>query len=209
MYLYSRQVQLALEHRPDGVEWAVDMTAKVNEISDLQVSLWAPLLSPGVTQLSFVAVVESLAEVEVSQAKMLAEPMYQDLAKRGAKLLTGSVDDESAQYVTDISEMTSFPSYTTIVRASLANGSLQKGIAAGVEIAEAATKLTGLRTSFLVATTGVYGAVAWVTGAETFTDIEQAGQKVNSDPDFLALVDGHSTCYIAGAATQTMAQRIV
>lgn len=184
-------------------------TTKVNQITNLNVTLWASLLSPGAGQVTFVAVVESLSEIVESQAKLLAEPIYIDAVGRGAAMLTGGTDDESAQYLTDRGSITSIPSYSTVVRATLANGSLQKGLAAGMEIAAAASKISGLQTQFLAATTGAYGGVAWVTGAETFAELEQAGQKVNADADFLSLVDGHSTCYVSGASTQTMVQRIV
>lgn len=209
MYLYTRRVQLAATHQQDGTEWAADIAAKVNQITSLNVGLWGTMLSPAVGQLSFGCAVETLADIEDAEAKLLADPMYLEAVQRGAALITGGVDDECAQFLVGGDEPGFMPSYVAVVRSALANGHFQAGVAGGIEIAERATKISGLPTAFLLSTTGVYGGVGWITSAETLAALEKAEQAINADPGFIGLVDGHSGSYLPGATTQTIWRRIV
>ena len=47
MYLFSRQTRLAGGNGSRGMEWAVEQTARVNALVDLDVQLWAKAYSPG------------------------------------------------------------------------------------------------------------------------------------------------------------------
>ena len=209
MYLYTRRVQLALGHQLDGMEWAVDVCAKVNQITSLDVGLWTTMLSPGVGQLAFGCAVETLSDVEDAAAKLLADPMYQDAIGRGTAMLTGSVDDETAQYLVGDGELPFNPTHIAVVRSALANGRFADGVTAGIEIAEKAKELSGLPTAFLLSSTGTYGGVGWITSASSLADLEKAEQSINANPEFVTLVDGHSTCYLPAATTQAIWRRIV
>ena len=80
-------------------------------------------------------------------------------------------------------------------------------MAGGVEIAEAATRIGGLRTMFLAGTTGEFGSVAWITGASSLAELDESGQRVNGDADFIALVDRLTAAYQPQAPV-TMFRRI-
>jgi hypothetical protein len=209
MYLYTRRVQLGLGHQQDGMEWAVDICAKVNQITSLDVGLWTTMLSPGVGQLAFGCAVETLGDVEDAAAKLQADPMYVDAIQRGTAMLTGSIEDECAQYLVGDGELPFNPTHIAVVRSALANGHFVDGVAAGIEIAEKAKELGGLPTAFLLSTTGTYGGVGWITSAASLADLEKAEQATNTNPEFASLVDGHSTNYLPAATTQAIWRRIV
>jgi hypothetical protein len=209
MYLYTRRVQLGLGHQADGMEWAIDITAKVNQITSLDVGLWTTMLSPGVGQLAFGCAVETLSDIEDAEAKLLADPMYLDAVQRGTAMITGSVDDESAQYLVGDGELPFNPTHIVVVRSALANGCFADGVTAGIEIAEKAKELSGLPTAFLLSSTGTYGGVGWITSAASLADLEKAEQSINANPEFVTLVDRHSTNYLPGATTQAIWRRIV
>lgn len=209
MYLYTRRVQLGLGHQQDGMEWAVDITAKVNQITSLNVGLWGTMMSPAVGQLAFGCAVETLADIEDAEAKLLVDPMYLDAVQRGTSLITGAVDDECAQYLVGDGELPFDPTHLAVVRSALANGCFADGVTAGIEIAEKAKALSGLPTAFLLSTTGTYGGVGWITSATSLADLEKGEQTINANPEFVTLVDRHSTNYLPGATTQTLWRRIV
>jgi hypothetical protein len=209
MYLYTRRVQLALGHQQDGMEWAVDICAKVNQITSLDVGLWTTMLSPGVGQLAFGCAVETLRDIEDAEAKLLADPMYLDAVQRGASLITGPVDDETAQYLVGDGALPFNPTHIAVVRSALANGRFADGVTAGIEIAEKAKELSGLPTAFLLSTTGTYGGVGWITSAASLADLEKAEQSINANPDFVTMVDRHSTNYLPATTTQAIWRRIV
>ena len=102
------------------------------------------------------------------------------------------------------------PAYAAVVQGQLANGAFRRGIECGIEIAQKATELGGLKTVFGITTTGTYAGVGWITGADSLADLEAAEQKVNSDPTFLELLDEKARdCFLPGVTQQTLWQRIV
>ena len=209
MYLFTRQTRLSPEHAIDGMEWAVTIAEKVNQITALNVGVWTPVLSPGVATLSFGAAVETLTDLEDAQAKTIVDPTFLDLAKQGAQITVGGLEDQVAQFIVGGTDDGSTPSYVAVVQSQLANGRFGSGVAAGVEIAQKATELSGMTTSFLLASTGTYGGVAWLTGAGTLKELEEGEGATNSNPDFVALVDRVAGNFLDGVTTQAIWRRIV
>lgn len=209
MYLFTRQTRLSPEHAIDGMEWAVTIADKVNQITSLNVGVWTPMLSPGVATLSFGAAVESLTDLEDAQAKTLVDPTFLDLAKQGAQITIGGLDDQVAQFIVGGTDDGSNPSYVAVVQSQLANGKFGSGVAAGVEIAQRATELSGMTTSFLLGSTGTYGAVAWITGAPSLRELEEGEAKTNANPEFVALVDRVADNFLPGVTTQAIWRQVV
>jgi hypothetical protein len=210
MYLFTRQTRLATGHLRDGMEWAVGLTEKVNQITSLNVGLWTKMLSGQTGTLSWGSAVESLVDLEDANAKMMVDDILMDMAARGAELTTGVFEDQTAQFVHNDVDASSNPGYVYVVQAQLANGAFQRGVEAGIEIAQRAKQLGGQPTSFLIGTTGAFGAVAWITSAATLKELEQADQAVNMNPDFIKFLDDEAaSCYLPGTGEQSIWQRIV
>jgi hypothetical protein len=209
MYLFTRRTRLAPTHQLDGVEWAAAIVEKVNQVTALELGVWTPQMSPGVGTLSYGCTAETLTDLENAEAKLLADSIYLDLAAKGAEMTNGQLDDMVAQYVVGGGDPGFEPSYVAVVQSQLANGRLQRGIAAGIAIAQKATEIGGLPTAFLAGATGSYGGIAWLTPAPTLADLERTEQAVNGNPEFLGLVDESSECYLEGVTTQEIWRRIV
>ena len=210
MYLFTRQTRLAPEHAIDGMEWAVTIAEKVNQITSLDVGVWTPMLSPGIATLSFGAAVETLSDLEDAQAKTQVDATFLDLAKQGASITTGGLDDQVAQFIVGGTPSDGpAPSYVAVVQSQLANGHFGTGVAAGVEIAQRATELSGIQTSFLLSTTGTYGGVVWLSAAASLRELEEGEAKTNADPDFVATVDRLAGNFLEGVTTQSIWRRIV
>ena len=77
---------------------------------------------------------------------------------------------------------------------------MSAGMAAGVEIAETATRLTGNSTLFCASVTGQYGGVAWATGLADLDAAERAGETLASSPEWLPLVDRVGPSFGPGVA---------
>ena len=213
MYLFTRQTRLAPEHMIDGIEWAVAIAEKVNQITALDIGVWTPMLSPGIATLSFGAAVESLTDLEDAQAKLFADATFAELSKEGARITVGGIDDRVAQFIVGGDGGGdgdgAAPSYVAVVESQLSNGHFGSGIGAGIEIAQKATDLSGLATSFLVSTTGTYGGVSWITSASTLRELEDGEAATNAHPDFLALVDRVADNFTEGVTTQAIWRRLV
>jgi hypothetical protein len=98
--------------------------------------------------------------------------------------------------------------YVGAVRAVAAPGHLGDAVGHGLELAAAATEISGLTTIFGVTSTGPYGGLVWFTGATDIASFEAGQDKINADPKFVALVDAGGKFYAPGA-DQTLYRRLV
>jgi hypothetical protein len=58
---------------------------------------------------------------------------------------------------------------------------------------------------FLTNLTGNYGGVGWLAGYENLAAFEDANAKLNADAEWLAFLDGATTCYAQDVGvTQSM-----
>ena len=212
MYLFSRSLRLGVGNLHEAMSWAVGLTEKVNQIVELEVSLWTRVLSPGVGTLSWTAMAQDLEELEASFAKLAVDDTYNAETARGAQFVsaTHGADDALAQIVFGELDPQARPQYVGVVMSQLLPGQLAKGIEVGVEIAQKAQELGGVSTAFAVGSTGPYGNVAWISGYESLKQLEASEQAVNGDPNFIALVDSKGSASFNAAATQQIiVQRIV
>jgi hypothetical protein len=208
MYLFTRMTRLAPGHMVDGIDWALSVTEKVNQITSLKVGLWSPILSPGVGSLSWGAAVESLSDLEDADAKLGADPGFLDLISQGATITAPMLDDMTAQYVYNPAPDLD-ATHVAVVQSQLANGAFQRGVEVGVKIAEKATEIGGSPTAFLMAVTGAYAGCLWITGATSLRELETGEQAVNANADFLALLDQEAAaCYLPGVTTQSIWRRM-
>lgn len=211
MYLFTRVARLAPGHTRDSMQWAVGITERVNQITELDVSLWTSVLSPGLGTMSWSTMVEDLEQLEVAEAKLLVEDSYVAEVDRGATYASQQgVDDYVLQILHGGFDPNHKPHYVSVVQSALANGAFARGIEVGIEIATRAGEISGLPTAFALAMTGSYGAICWMTSAETLAQLQAGEAQVNSDPAFVELVDGQAKdCYLAGVTQQSILRRIV
>ena len=192
------------------MSWAIAMTEKVNQISETKVSLWTTFMSPGINTLYWTTFVDDLATLEALNDKCMTDSGYLMLLEQGARYVSSdAINDVLMQVVhADAIDVNKQPAYIAEVAATVASGNGVRGIELGVEIAATAKKLTNAPTSFSVASTGAYGAVAWHTAFDSITEL-QRGQEALMDPEFLQLIDTKAKDVYQPAATQAIYRRIM
>jgi len=212
MYLFTRSARLGPGNLGDSMAWSIKITEKVNQISELDVSLWSTVFSPKTGTLAWTATVEDLAALEASDAKLMADTGYHSLVDDGAKFMSGdAIDDNLLRLIhADQDGASAQPQYASVVQAVLAPGSSVRGIELGVEIAQRAKKVTGRPTSFAAAETGMYGGVEWIAVYDSVEQLEKAGDALAADTTFGQFLDKEaSKVYLSGVSTQTVYRRIL
>jgi hypothetical protein len=210
MYLYSTSVRSGVVNPVKVMDWALRMTQKINQISEVPSTLWGSVMSPAMGSLAWTAVVSDLAVIEDTEAKLAADPAYLDLIDEAATLLSTDAADQMVMQLVhgDRDAATIDAQYATTVRATIAPGSMRAGIEFGVGLAQQVKQVTGLPTSFAVNVTGDYGAVMWVSLAETIQQVQAANEALNANEDFAKAVDkGAAKTYLPGAV-QTITRKI-
>jgi hypothetical protein len=209
-YLFTRSIRVA-GNLVDAMGWSARITEKVNQIAEIPITLWQPIMSPQINTLNWVAVVDDLAALTATDEKLMADSAYLDLTVEGAKFNAGSgVDDHLMQYVHADRDGADTAQYASIVRAILAPGAFVEGVTLGVEIAQKVKAVSGRPTSFGQSTTGTYGEVAWISLYDSIEQVQAAEEAIGADADFVALLDQRaSKAYLAGQATQSLARKVM
>jgi hypothetical protein len=169
--------------------WATSITQKVNQITGLNVGLFALTFSPEVGTLSWSTFVPDLPTLEAANDKLLVDDGYVSMVDAGAKFALGGADDTLLQVVYGEPDPNRQIEYVTVVQTVCASGSLTKGIEIGVEIAQHAEKTLGTPVLFGTGVTGSYGAVGWFSGYANVQEMERAQQALAADTKFGAFVD--------------------
>jgi hypothetical protein len=209
MYLFTRAGRLAPGAIREGMSFVTAITERVHQDTALDVHTWGASMSPELGTVVWATFVERLEDLEAAEDKLAVSEQYLDLAIQGSTLFAGPLRDGLATIVSgQIDQSGPLPSYVTVARATAANGKLSEAMAAGVEIAETATRITGVPTSFMVDATGAYGGCRWNTGHPDIASVERAEAALMADQSWLALLDRVGTAYQAGAS-QSMYRRII
>lgn len=210
MYLFTRSARLGAGNPVEQAAWAISITEKVNQISEVEVSLWARVFSPGLGTMAWTTSVENLATLETLEAKLLADSGYLDLIEQGTKYDSGeAIEDSLLQLVhADPDAASGQPQYVTVVDAVIAPGNSVKAIEGGVEIAQAVKGITGRPTSFALASTGVYGGVAWITMHDSIEQVQKAEEDIAADPNFAAQVDKLGPLFQPNTTTQMVYRKL-
>ena len=211
MYLFARSTRLAPGNSRDALAWAVNVTQKVNQITELEVTLWTTVFSPGLGTLAWTAAAEDLVQLEAADDKLNVDDSFVALVDQGAKFSSGqAIDDGVIQLVhADADASAGQPTYASVVQAVVAPDASVRGIEVGVEIAQRAKAITGRPTSFGVGITGPYGAVEWISVVDSVQDLQQANEALAADVSFAQFIDKEAAkLYQAGATVQTAYRRI-
>ena len=213
MYLFTRTGRLGSGNMTQSMTWAHSITEKVNQVTDLNVSLWTTLFSPALGTLTWTAIVEDMSALENADAKLMVDNGYLLLAEEGAHFLNSAgLDDSLAQFMTPMAAPepgAPGPQCATVVRATIAPGGFVRGVELGVKIAARASEVTGAPTAFLSGVTGVYGQIAWVSTYDTVDQMQHALQAIGTDPTLIGLIDSEASQCYQPAAEQICLRRLV
>jgi len=208
MYLFSRSARIDPEHVTKALEWTGEITETARKITGRQVDAWTAALSPELGTVVWTSWADSLAQILAAGDALAADSAYMKATEKGADYFDGPITDTVAALVHgDVDLDDNAFEYVGVATATLANGRLQDGMAAGIEIADHVTKVTGDNTLFVVNTTGIFGAVAWLTPNADAAALDAGESALMADAGWLPLLDRLGGVFNPGAA-QSIFRRI-
>lgn len=200
MYLFTRAGRFAPGSVTEALTFVPEVTETVHRETGLEVHAWMASMSPAFGTTVWAMFVETLEELEAATDKLAVSDHYVALAEKGSRLFSGPVTDGLATVVHGEPGTSSpRPSYASVARARAANGAFSAAVAAGVEIAETATRITGDSTTFLVESTGAIGGCRWITAFADIASLERSEAALMADGTWLALLDRVGAAYAEGA----------
>jgi hypothetical protein len=201
MFVFTRSGRFAPGANRDVISFIEAVTEQARQETGLDIHAWSSTMSPELGTVVWATLAEDLEHLEQANDKLLASESFIDLVDRGAGLFAGPLSDGLAQVVAgEVDPSAPTPNYITVARAVAANGQLRAAFAGGVEIAEVATRITGVPTMFLVSSTGAYGGCAWSSGFADIGQLERADAALMADDAWIDLIDRVGPSYDPGAA---------
>ena len=201
MYLFNRSRHVNNGSVREGVGAALEVAGMASTITGLDVSAWMAFASREVGLISWSAMFDGLDELGAATQKLAESSDYGDWIDAHDALFEGPLEDSLIQVVhgaPDPQRTVNFVSATTGV---CANGKLSAAMAAGVEIAEIASKITSIPMIFAVSRTGLYGGVVWLSAFETLGELEQGEAALSADPSWVQLLDQRGPLFGPGVET--------
>ena len=201
MYLFSRFRHVNSASMREGVAAAVEVAGMASTITGLDVGAWMTIASREVARINWSAMFENLDELQAATEKLAGSTEYGDWVDAHDKLFDGPAEDALLQIVHGAPDPDRTVNFVAGIEAVCANGKLSAGLAAGVELAEAFTKISGSPILFAVRRTGLYGGVVWIAGAESLGALAALEETLFADPSWAPLVDQHGPAFEPGGET--------
>ena len=206
MYLFARRRAVNLAQTRAALAAAVEAGSRVSQLTGIPVYTWSHVLSPDVATVAWTCRVEHLDELIEAQDKMAASDELMTWIEQNDSLFSGTIEDSVLQVIHGSATPTPAP-FAQVARGVCANGSMSDAISNGIEISEVASRVTGLTTLFGVSLSGMYGGVAWVTGAPDLGTVETANASLQANDEWRKVVDRAGHAFQPGV-TQTLLRRL-
>lgn len=208
MYLYSRTGHAAHGKELDATAFALEISAKVNSITSLDVRAWVPVYGVPLNTITWVAIVEHAADMAATGDKLLADASYLDMLSTAPELFEGPIEDSIAEIITMYGDHSGDPTFASVVNAQCAAGRIADAMAWGVDIGTHVHSITGRDGAFGRPMYGQFGQVTWISLADTAEQIEAADSAMVDDPGYLERVDQAGDLFVEGSATSLLSRRI-
>jgi hypothetical protein len=211
MHLFSR-VGVVTGSPVETLEWAVNITAKVNEAMDVEVSLWQGQFGYPLGTVAWTAVVESRAQLAAETMKLAADQGYLDLVGQGQAFAgTTPFEDSLGTLVHTTAEPDGPPpigAWAEITTAVPMGGKIAAAMAWGVEISDYHAAVTGSPVMFLADDYGTFGQVTWIAVHADAAAADAATAAVMADADYATKVDGVGDLFVPGQSNRSSSVRL-
>lgn len=207
MYLYARTGAAAPGKQLEATAFAIDIAAKVNSITSLDVRVWTPVYGAPMNTFSWVAMLEHASDMAMTSEKLLADATYMDAVSGAAELFV-SVEDSLGEILSLLGPHEGDPHFASVVTAQCAGGHIAEAVSWGVDLAEHVHTITGRDGAFGRSVYGPWAQVSWISLADTAQQVEIAEAATNADPTFLERVDQAGALFVPSTATSLLSRRI-
>jgi hypothetical protein len=208
MYLFTRRVLVNPARVRKAMEHALEMTAFVNEQTDLEVSLYEVLQGAPQGTLSWAYRTESYAESLDSVGDFVRSDDYLKKVEKGAGYYLGNAEDRLGEIIHVAGEISGPPAAASIVTASMEVSQAAAAVSWSVSLADYNANLMGIPMAVVTSNFGPYGTISWISYAESVAQLETAGKKMNSDPGFIQRLGESKDLFVPGSGVGMLSRKI-
>jgi hypothetical protein len=207
MYLYVRTSEAAPGKAAQAAAFAVEAAAYVKGATGHEIYTWTAAFGAPLGTVSWSARLESIAAYGEFTDHLAADAGFADLGVRAAELFSGSPSDSISEIVAG-SPNAGPRAFAAVVTAQCAPGRIADAMTWGLDIMTTVGSVTGLPVMMLRSMYGPYAGIGWVTGAESFAEIDAGNAATGADQSFVGKLDLGGPLFLAGSAHQILLRRI-
>lgn len=207
MHIFTRTTTLNRHKLMEATGAAIEVAAMVTDIGGLPVSVFASRYGETLNTLMWSARIESQTELQGVTDKLMANADYLQWITAHSELFESAPLDRLATVVA--STLVDGPKrFYTVLNATAANGRMGDAVAFGIKAQQFVSDTLGLPTAFLVPVYGPFGAVVWLTGADSMTELDTAVEMQMTNPDYHALVAEAGPLFVEGSGTTGLIEKL-
>lgn len=207
MLIFTRTTTLNRHKLMEATGAAIEVAAMVTDIGGIPVSVFASRYGEALNTLAWSARVESQTELQGVADKLLSNADYLEWVTSHSELFESAPLDRLATVVSS-SLMEGPRRFYTVLTATAANGRVGDAVAFGIKAQQFVSDALGLPTAFLVPVYGPFGAVVWLTGADSMTELDAAVEMQMTNTDYHALVAEAGPLFAEGSGMTGLIERL-
>jgi hypothetical protein len=188
MHLFIRRARMAPGQTRASMAWAVEITDRVRQVTGMDVSLHALVLSPDVGEVAWRTLAEDMAALETAFDKLLIDDFFVAEQDRAASFTLGPPTDSMQRIVHGQLPRDPLP-YVSLITTTCRPGRVEAGMTAAIELATRATEISGAQTAVTMHETGPYGTISWITPHPGIESLDAADEALATDARWAGFVD--------------------
>jgi hypothetical protein len=203
MYIVSRRRGINPATGRAAIATAVEAGTRATALLGSPVFVWSPIFSGAGAAVAWSVRVEHLADAAAIDDTLFGDDDFAQWAEDHDDMFAGPAADAIWEVVHGAP--TGPPKqYLQATGAVCGNGTVSDAMHLGVELADAATSITGIPVLFAAGVTGAFGAVGWLSGVDDLAEAEAANAALAADQDWAKLVDRAGHAFAPGTATEML-----
>ena len=210
MLIFQRMVTLQGPPEEAGA-WAVEMTALVNERTELEVSLWQGLFGVPLGSFAWTTRLPNFTALEAANDSLIGDRDYLAKVAEARDWVTTPGEDHlvrvahiaGGDYVRpDVG------SYAETTVAVPAPGRLAPASEWGVDITDRVSTMTHATAMFGGDSFGNFGQLVWIGLFASAAAFDEAEEIIGKDESYVQAIDQAGELFLPGSARRTLARRI-
>jgi hypothetical protein len=210
MHMFSRVGTLmGGVRRP--LEWATEVTEKVNSVLDLEVTMWTASFGYPVGTVAWSSMVESRQQLVDETAKLMGDDGYLKLVEKGQEFATTPMEDHLRTIVHMTAEPAGAPpvgASAEIITATPAAGKIGEAMAWGISMTDTFASVTGADSAFLNDAYGTFGQMSWMSVFDSPADVDAAAEATMADAKYMASIDQGGDLFEPGTGQRGLVTRM-
>jgi len=206
MYIYSAQLQAKPGKGGKAGRALTEIRDTLIRVLGQPVHAWAVVAGAPLGAFALSTRVDSLANLVDLQMRLAADEDYQDQAAKIGKLWAMPAETNLNRIVAFAGETGDPKPMTAVTRATIAPGQVRAAAAAGNDLLELVTAMSGAPGLMTMSVTGSFNDLSWIFAYESAEEADAAVDSVLGNADYMERVDGMAGLFVPGSERFLLAQ---